>query len=77
MIENVIPSCSTFRYSLYRKVKHQRTSDSLNEGLPIKMTREKFQRKCYFSMKKIAGSILELSTKAIFSLDKYLLKNMG
>ena len=25
--------------------KHQRTSDSLNEGLPIKMTREKFQRK--------------------------------
>ena len=23
----------------------QRTSDSLNEGLPIKMTREKFQRK--------------------------------
>ena len=25
-----------------------RTSDSLNEGLPIKMTREKFQRKWYF-----------------------------
>ena len=24
---------------------HERTSDSLNEGLPIKMTREKFQRK--------------------------------
>ena len=24
---------------------HLRTSDSLNEGLPIKMTREKFQRK--------------------------------
>ena len=23
----------------------QRTSDSLNEGLPMKMTREKFQRK--------------------------------
>ena len=23
----------------------ERTSDSLNEGLPIKMTREKFQRK--------------------------------
>ena len=23
----------------------KRTSDSLNEGLPIKMTREKFQRK--------------------------------
>ena len=24
---------------------YQRTSDSLNEGLPIKITREKFQRK--------------------------------
>ena len=55
----------------------QRTSDSLNEGLPIKMTRETFQRKRYFSMKKIIGSTLDLSTKAFFSLDKYLLKNMG
>ena len=25
--------------------RNSRTSDSLNEGLPIKMTREKFQRK--------------------------------
>ena len=55
----------------------QRTSDSLNEGLPIKMAREKFQRKCIFSMKKIVGSTLDLSTKAVFSLDKYQLKNMG
>ena len=29
-----------------------RTSDSLNEGLPIKMTREKFQRKRYFFSEK-------------------------
>ena len=27
------------------KINLKRTSDSLNEGLPIKMTREKFQRK--------------------------------
>ena len=53
--------------------KYIRTSDSLNEGLPIKMTREKFQRKRYFSMKKIVGSTLDLSTKAVFSLDKYQL----
>ena len=53
------------------------TSDSLNEGLPIKMTREKFQRKRYFSMKKIVCSTLGLSTKAVNSLDKYQLKNMG
>ena len=57
--------------------KKERTSDSLNEGLPIKMTREKFQRKRYFSMKKIVGSTLDLSTKAVFSLDNNQLKNMG
>ena len=28
-------------------------------------------------MKKIEGSTLNLSTKAVFSLDKYQLKNMG
>ena len=55
----------------------KRTSDSLYEGLPIKMTREKFQENDIFSMRKIVGSILDLSTKAVFSLDKYLLKNMG
>ena len=54
------------------------TSDSLNEGLPIKMTKEKFQRKLYFfSMKKIVGSTLELCAKAFFSLDKCQLNNMG
>ena len=37
-----------FTWQLY----HQRTSDSLNEGLPIKMTREKFQRKWYFFYEK-------------------------
>ena len=54
-----------------------RTSDSLNEGLPIKMTRENFKENNIFSMKKIAGSTLDLFTKAVFSLDKYQLKNMG
>ena len=28
-------------------------------------------------MKKIVGSTLDLSTKAVFSLDKYQLKNLG
>ena len=28
-------------------------------------------------MKKILGLTLDLSTKAVFSLDKYQLKNMG
>ena len=62
---------------IYEGTVLQRTSDSLNEGLPIKFTREMFQRKRYFFMKKIEGSTLDLSTKAVFSLDKYQLKNMG
>ena len=57
--------------------KFLRTSDSLNEGLPIKMTRRSFKESDIFSMKKIVGSTLDLSTKAVFSLDKYQLKNMG
>ena len=44
-----------------------RTSDSLNERLPIKMAREKFQRKRYFSMKMIVGSTLKLTAKVFFS----------
>ena len=38
------------------------------------MTREKFQRKRYFSLKKIVGSTLDISSKAVFPLDKYQLK---
>ena len=56
----------------------KRTSDSLNEELPIKKKKEKsFKKKDSFSIKKIVESTLELSAKAFFSLDKYLLKNMG
>ena len=43
-------------YELHEKksfyLKGLRTSDSLNEELPIKMTREKFQRKWYFFYEK-------------------------
>ena len=35
----------TYFYNLHENWGITRTSDSLNEGLPIKMTREKFQRK--------------------------------
>ena len=53
----------------------ERTLDSLNEGLPIKMTRKKsFKENDRFSIKKIVESTLEISAKAFFSLDKYLLK---
>ena len=52
----------------------RRTSDSLNEGLPIRMARKKFQRKLQFSIKKIVGSTLELSAIRFFTLDNFLLK---
>ena len=55
-------------------VHPKRNSDSLNKGLPIKMVREKFQRKLYFSMKKIVILTLELYAQVIFALDKYLIK---
>ena len=54
-----------------------RTSDSLNEGLPIKWPEKSFKENDIFSMEKIVGSTLDLSTKAVFSLDEYQLKTMG
>ena len=43
------------RYSLLTL----RTSDSLNEGLPIKLPEKSFKENDIFSMKKIVGSILD------------------
>ena len=57
--------------------KRERTSDSLNNGLPIKMTRKQFKENDIFSLKTIVDSTLDLSTKAVFSLYKYQLKDMG
>ena len=44
----LLPSADSFKKGccqLQAKVCAQRTSDSLHEGLPIKMAREKFHRK--------------------------------
>ena len=51
----------------------QRTSDSLNEGMPIKS----FKENNIFSMKKIVILTHELYEQVFFALDQYLLKNMG
>ena len=58
-----------------------RTSDSLNEGLPIKMTREKFQRKCYFFYEKDSRFNPRLIHKSRFligqvPIEKYGLKTL-
>ena len=45
----MLHACSAF---ISYSTDHLRTSDSLNEGLPIEMTREKFLRYCYFFNEK-------------------------
>ena len=58
-----------------------RTSDSLNEGLPIKMAREKVQRKCYFFYEKDNRFNPRLIHKISFligqvAIEKYGLKTL-
>ena len=58
-----------------------RTSDSLNEGLPIKMNREKFQRKWYFFYEKDSRFNPRLIRKSRFlirqvPIEKYGLKTL-
>ena len=62
-------------------LRYQRTSDSLNEGLPIKMTREKFQRKWYFFYEKDSRFNPRLIHKSRFligqvPIEKYGLKTL-
>ena len=47
--------------------RQKRTSDSLNEGLPIKWPDFFSKEIDSFSIKKIVGSTLELSAKVFFS----------
>ena len=59
----------------------QRTSDSLNEGLSIKMTREKFQRNQYFFYEKDSRFNPRLIHKNRFligqvAIEKYGLKTL-
>ena len=49
------------------KICAQRTSDSLNERLPTKMAREKFQRKRYFFHAKDSRFYPQIIHKSFFS----------
>ena len=65
----------------FKCIRKRRTSDSLNEGLPIKMTREKFQRKRYFLYEKDNRFNPRLIHKRSFfigqvSIEKYGLKTL-
>ena len=60
----------------------QRTSDSLNEGLPIKMTREQIKRKRYFFYEKDSRFNPRLIHKSSFligqvPIEKYGLKTLS
>ena len=61
--------------------KMERTSDSINAGLPIKMSREKFQRKRYFFYEKDSRFNPRLIHKSSFligqvPIEKYGLKTL-
>ena len=54
-----------------------RTSDSLNEGLPIKMTREKLQRKWYFFYEKDSRFNPRLIHKSRFVIGQVPIEKYG
>ena len=55
----------------------QRTSDSLNDGLPIKMTREKFQRKRYLIYEKDSRFNPRLIHKSSFIIGQVPIEKYG
>ena len=54
-----------------------RTSDSFNEGLPIKMTIEKFQRKRYFFYEKDSRFNPRLIHKSSFRIGQVPIEKYG
>ena len=68
-------------YSIYDhgEVMHMmlRTSDSLNEGLPIKMSRKKFQRKFYFFYEKDRRFNPRLIHKSRFLIGQVPIEKFG
>ena len=54
-----------------------RTSGSLNEGLPIRMTREKFQRKRYFFYEKDSRFNPRLIHKSSFLIGQVPIAKYG
>ena len=89
MIQNHTATCIVLRFSLllpYSYVKFDRnipiqelwarTSDSLNERLPIKKAREKFQTKQYFFYKKDSRFYPQIIRKSVFLIGQVPVKKM-
>ena len=56
---------------------YQRTSDSLNERLPIKMAREKFQRKRYFYHEMDSRFYSQIIRKSVFLIGQVPIEKYG
>ena len=70
-VNSTLRCCKTF------VIVNKGTRTVLMKDCPEKLPEKSFNENDIFSMKKVVGSTLDLSTKAFFSLDKYQLKNMG
>ena len=82
MVKHVqFPNLRATTILLFLYLNVSRTSDSLNEGLPIKMTRETFQRKRHFFYEKDSWFNPRLIHKSSFligqlPIEKYGLKTL-
>ena len=63
--------------SVLLQICGQRTSDSLNEGLPINMARKKFQRKLYFFHEKDSRFNTRIIRKSVFVIGQVPIKKIG
>ena len=59
------------------RLNSTRTSDSLIERLPIKMTREKFQRKQYFFHENDSRCYPQVIRKSVFLIGQVPIKKYG
>ena len=58
------------------KLYRQRTSDSLNERLPIKMARGKFKKKIYFFHEKDCRFYPRIIYKSVFLIGQVPIKKI-
>ena len=64
-------------YCFYGRNKNKRTSDSLNEGLPIKIARQKFQRKRLFFHQKDSRLNSRIIRKSIILIGQAPIQKYG
>ena len=65
-----------WRHQQRRVIMRSRTSDSLNERLPIKWPEKSFKENDIYSMKMIVSST-SIIRKSVFLIGQVPIKNMG